>query len=253
MLFDLISKNHAAFHHEFHPLHFRYVDQRIAGDGHQVRIFTGFDDAHLFAQSKVETFRGWAGSHLQSLRGRHAPFHVISKLEGLHAVAVGISAASEDFFHASRHQALETHFGETEARGVTAAGFQIAPFHFADQIPERLHHGPLGAIPQRLLEQADGFVVKAFGARDADDYVHRHVHARFETIAETLAAISMTGNPQAAAVRLVDDRLVFLQRERWNVDHLSIRRKRAGAGGIGITTAFVILRVVDLDPIDAIV
>ena len=90
-------------------------------------------------KSKFKLSAALAGRHLQRLRGRHAPLHVIGELKGLHAVADGVSSAAENFLDARRHQPLETHFREAETRGVAAAGLQIARFHIADQIPQRLH------------------------------------------------------------------------------------------------------------------
>ena len=42
------------------------------------------------------------------------------------------------------------------------------------------------------------------------------------------------------SVRLVNDGLVFFQRQRWYVDHLSIGSERAGARGIGIAAALAL-------------
>src|ERR1700730_3678921 len=95
--FDFIAKYHSAFHNEFHALHFGDVSQRIARHRHYVRELARFHASHLFAQSKVEAFRRRTGGHLQSLRGRHAPFHVVRNLKLLTPMAFGVRAAPKPF------------------------------------------------------------------------------------------------------------------------------------------------------------
>src|ERR1700722_16857559 len=98
ILLDFISENDSPFHDEFHALHFGYVGQWIARDGHQVGVLACFHASNLFAQVEIEALGRRAGSHLQSLRGRHAPFYVVRKLKGLDAMAAGVSAAAEYLF-----------------------------------------------------------------------------------------------------------------------------------------------------------
>jgi hypothetical protein len=49
MSLNFISKNHAAFHDEFHALHFGDVGQGVTRNGDQVGEFTRFHAAHLLA------------------------------------------------------------------------------------------------------------------------------------------------------------------------------------------------------------
>jgi hypothetical protein len=48
-LLQIISKHHAALHHEFHALHFGDVFERVAGNGYKVREPSFFDVADLLA------------------------------------------------------------------------------------------------------------------------------------------------------------------------------------------------------------
>jgi len=119
------------------------------------------------------------------------------------------------------HQPLKTHFSfETKARGVATAGLQIRPSMSPIKIPKRLHHRACVPSHSGFLNKRMVFVVKACAPVTRTTMTCIGIsHSRLQAIAQTLAAISMARQLQTPAMRLVDDGLVFLQRERWNVDH----------------------------------
>jgi len=83
--------------------------------------------------------------------------------------------------------------------------------------------------------------------------VHGHVDARLQAIAQTVPAISVAGNLQPAAMRFLDNHLVFFERQRGDVDHLAIGQERAGSRRFRQSPALVIFGLVNFDPIDAVV
>ena len=101
--------------------------------------------------------------------------------------------------------------GNTAVAAATQEPVDRLTTRLADQVPEGLHDRPHGAIGEGFLEQADGFVIQAGGASDADDHVHGHIDAGLEAVAQALATVGVASDFQAVAVGLVDNRAVFFE------------------------------------------
>src|SRR5579862_3453765 len=118
----IVSKNDAALHDKFDPLHLGDVGQGVAGNSAQVGEFPFFHKADLVRQFKVQPLGGIAGSHAQRVGGLHSPLHVIGELKSLYTVPARVCAAAENLFDPGGVQSFETQLGETDASSLTAAG-----------------------------------------------------------------------------------------------------------------------------------
>src|ERR1051326_708686 len=73
-LFELISHDHAAFHHELHTFHLGNIRERISRDRDNVGELAFLDAADLAFPAIIQHARGGQISCLKRLHRAHTPF-----------------------------------------------------------------------------------------------------------------------------------------------------------------------------------